>query len=92
MVQSAERELQDTKSQIKLLNRRARQTTTTEEQHDVQKQVQELQRKQRRQRQKIFDVEDEIIEKRDALIEGLEKRMGQTAETTDFFMVALIVK
>ncbi len=88
MVQSAERELQDTKNQIKLLNRQARQTTTTEEQHHVQKQVQELQRKQRRQRQKIFDVEDEIIEKHDALIEGLEKRMAQKTWAYTLFQIA----
>ncbi len=91
MVLSAERELQETKSQIKLLNRQARQATTTEEQHHVQKQVRELQRKQRRQRQKIFDVEDEIIEKHDALIEGLEKRMAQNNHVEPLFQICFSV-
>ncbi|MES9813224.1 MAG: hypothetical protein ABW161_09825 [Candidatus Thiodiazotropha sp.] len=34
-------------------------------------------RQQRRQRQEIFDVEDDIEEKRDQLIEALERRMKQ---------------
>ncbi len=87
MILSAERELQDTKNQIKLLTRQARQAETTEEQHKLQKKTQELQRKQRRQRQQIFDVEDEIIEKRDALIIRLEKRMAQKTQTEDIFTI-----
>ena len=35
----------------------------------------------RRQQQKIFDVEDEIAEKRDSLVEQLTMRMEQRTET-----------
>ena len=38
-------------------------------------------RKQRRQWQEIFDVEDEILEKRDQLIDALEKRLNQNTKT-----------
>ncbi|MEB3415005.1 SNF2-related protein [Alteriqipengyuania sp. WL0013] len=82
-VLAAEKALKDTKEQIKALRREARQAATLEDEHAVQTRLQELERKQRRQRQQIFDVEDEIAEKRDSLIDALQKRMqrGQEVET-----------
>lgn len=80
---AAEKALKDTKEQIKLLRREARNATTLEEEHGVQTRIQELERKQRKQRQDIFTQEDEIAEKRDVLIAGLEKRLqsGHRSET-----------
>jgi len=69
--------LKDTKAKIKFINRQARQALTTAEQIDLPKQIAGLEKKQRRQRQKVFAVEDEIIEKRDGLISKLEKQMSQ---------------
>jgi len=82
-VLAAEKALKDTKEQIKALRREARQAATLEEEHAVQIRLQDLERKKRRQRQQIFDVEDEIAEKRDSLIDALQKRMqrGQEVET-----------
>jgi len=87
MVIAAEKELKDTKERIKALNRRARFATTPEEQHAIQEQVRELEKKKRRQRQRIFDVEDEIMEKRDALIEALERRMTQRSSVAHLFTI-----
>ena len=87
LIVAAEKELKDTKAKIKLLNRQARQATTTGEQIDLQKQIAELEKKQRRQRQKVFDVEDEIIEKRDGLITKLEKQMAQRTERKPLFTI-----
>ncbi len=67
MVAGAEKELSDTKAQIKALNRQSRLATTTEEQHELQLKLRDLEKDQRRQRQRIFDVEDDIKEKRDEL-------------------------
>ena len=78
MVLSAEKALADTKEQIKALRRQARQAVTLEEQHEIQQQLQKLEKQQRRQRQDIFKTEDEIMEKRDALIEFLERRLAQS--------------
>lgn len=82
-VLAAEKALKDTKEQIKALRREARQAAILEDEHAVQMRLQDLERKQRRQRQQIFDVEDEIAEKRDSLIDALQKRMqrGQEVET-----------
>ena len=80
---AAEKALKDTKEQIKMLRREARQAATLEEEHSFQSRIQDLERKQRKQRQDIFTQEDEIAEKRDDLIAGLQKRMqrGQASET-----------
>ena len=78
---------QDTKEQIKALRRQARQAVTLEEQHEIQEKIQKLERQQRRQRQDIFKAEDEIMEKRDALIDSLEKRLAQRTATEALFTI-----
>jgi hypothetical protein len=87
MVLAAEKELGDTKEQIKLLNRRARQAATVQEQHELQETVRNLEKKKRRQRQQIFNVEDEITDKRDDLIDSLEKRMQQRTSSKELFTI-----
>lgn len=91
MVLAAEKALKDTKARIKLFNRQARHATITTEQIDLQKQIGELEKRQRRQRQEIFKVEDEIIEKRDALIKSLERRLTQKSESERLFTIAWAV-
>lgn len=87
MVLAAEKELKETKERIKALTRQARLSTTTEEQHKIQEQMRDLEKKKRRQRQSIFDIEDEIVGKRDALIEALERRMAQKTTSEDLFTI-----
>ena len=87
MVMAAEKELKDTKEQIKALTRQARLAPTVDEQHQIQKKITDLEKKKRRQRQKIFEIEDEIMEKRDTLIEKLEKRMQQKTSVKDLFTI-----
>jgi superfamily II DNA or RNA helicase len=85
LVHSAEKALQDTKEQIKVLRREARQAATLAEQHTIQERIQKLERQQRKQRQEIFAAEDEIMEKRDQLVDGLERRLVQRAVTEPLF-------
>ena len=87
MVLAAEKALKDTKEQIKLLQRQARLATNLDEQHEIQHRIQKLEKQQRRQRQEIFQVEDSIIEKRDGLIESLEKRLAQNTESERLFTI-----
>jgi superfamily II DNA or RNA helicase len=87
LVLAAEKALADTKEQIKALRRQARQAVTLEEQHQIQEMIQKLERQQRRQRQEIFKVEDEIMEKRDQLIDQLEKRLAQRTTTETLFTI-----
>jgi len=83
----AQKELDDTKHQIRDLQRRCRQSPTIEEQHSLQEEILKLERKKRTLRERIFDIEDEIVEKRDSLVESLEKRMQQKATVTPVFTI-----
>jgi len=87
MVVAAEKELDLTKQQIKALNREARLATTTDQQRQIQERIQSLEKKKRRQRQEIFDREDEIAEKRDTLIDVLEKQLSRKTTVDDLFLI-----
>ena len=87
LVLAAEKALKDTKVQIKILQRQARLATHLDEQHDIQQKIQKLEKQQRRQRQEIFQVEDSIIEKRDALVDSLERRLTQKTESQKLFTI-----
>jgi superfamily II DNA or RNA helicase len=84
---AAEQSLHDTKARLKDAKRRARTAGTVEEQAALQEEVRSLERLQRRQRQEIFDVEDEIEAKRDALISALERRLNQRSHSLPLFRV-----
>lgn len=86
-VVGAEQTLADTKAKIRTLKRESRQAPTLEEQKDFQEKIKQEERKQRKQRQEIFDVEDEILEKRDELIDALEKRLNQNTEFEELFTI-----
>lgn len=86
MVAASEKELADVKARIKDLTRDARKAETPDEQRDLQSRIRDLERKKRRLRDQIFQVEDEIAEKRDALIDDLEKRLSQTSRTEPLFL------
>ncbi len=85
LVLSAEKALADTKEQIKVLRRQSRQAVTLAEQHEIQEKLRKLERQQRRQRQDIFKAEDEIMEKRDQLIDALERRLAQRTQAETLF-------
>lgn len=91
MVLAAEKELKNTKDQIKFCRRQARQAANLNEQHEIQQKIQKLEKQQRRQRQEIFKVEDDIIEKRDNLIDSLERRMSQKTELERLFTISWTV-
>jgi predicted nuclease with TOPRIM domain len=60
---------------------------TLSEQKELQEKIQSLEKKQRRQCQQIFDVENEINEKRDQLIAELEKRLSQKTTSQELFTI-----
>ena len=92
MVLAAEKALRDTKERIKALEREARQATTLAEQHRIQEEIRRLEKVKRRQRQEIFKVEDDIIDRRDDLIGSLEKRLAQRTETETLFTIRWSVR
>ncbi|MDZ7617202.1 MAG: ATP-dependent helicase, partial [Patescibacteria group bacterium] len=92
MVLAAEKSLRNTKEKIKSLEREARQAATLAEQHRIQEEIRKLEKVKRRQRQEIFKVEDDIIDKRDVLISSLEKRLAQRTATETLFTIRWSVR
>ncbi|MEX2516764.1 MAG: SNF2-related protein [Gammaproteobacteria bacterium] len=84
---AAEQVLHDTKIKIRDTKRRARMAATLEEQKQLQEELKRLESQQRRQRQSIFDVEDEIENRRDEFIAALEKRLHQRSITHHLFRI-----
>jgi len=87
MEMAAQKEMDDVKRRIRDLQRRCRQAVTIEEQHGMQGEILKLERQKRSLRQKMFEMEDEIAEKRDRLVEALENRMKQRTKTTPLFTI-----
>ncbi|MBT4091426.1 MAG: DEAD/DEAH box helicase [Deltaproteobacteria bacterium] len=92
MEKAAAKEMDDTKRKIADIRRKVRLAPTMQEQAELQADLKKLETLRRRQQQKIFDVEDEIAEKRDSLVEQLTKRMEQKTETETLFTIRWIVK
>lgn len=86
-IKAAEQTLEDTKIRIRVAKRRARVAASVEEQKKIQNEIKQLESNQRRQRQQIFEVEDEIESRRDALIDALEKRLHQRSRSHRLFRV-----
>jgi superfamily II DNA or RNA helicase len=86
-IKAAELELEDTKIKIRDTKRQARLALTVEDQLNLQNKIKELESVQRRQRQRIWDVEDEINAKRDTLIDALQKRINQHSRTHRLFRI-----
>jgi len=87
VVKAAERDLALVKAEVRAANRSVTLANTVEEQKTAQETVRDLERKKRKTRQRIFDIEDEIESKRDVLIEALEKKMVQSTESQPLFML-----
>ena len=79
--------IKETKQKIKDLNREANKTTDTREQLKIQTEIQELTRKQKKQRQEIFSIEDEILEMRDKMISDIKQRMKQETTINELFTI-----
>ncbi len=89
---AAQKELDDTKRQIRDVQRRSRQAPTIEEQHTLQEELVRLNRHKMKLRSRIFEIEDEIAEKRDHLVDLLEKRMEQKTKVMPLFAIRWSVR
>lgn len=86
-INASELAIKETKAKIKELNRESHKTTVPAEQLKIQEELQELSRKQKKQRQEIFIVEDEIAEMRDKMIADIQQRMKQEITKEHLFTI-----
>lgn len=87
LVGSLEKELDTIKRQIRELERLSRSAKTMEEKLEATKKLEELERAKRKKRIELADREDEIGEKRRAMISELDKRLIKQTNTVDLFML-----
>ena len=87
MMVAAEKDLTDTKSQMNAVRRQARLATNLDDQSEFQTKLKNLEEKRQRQRKQIFKIEDQIDEKRDKLIDSLQKRMSQKTTHKPLFVI-----
>jgi superfamily II DNA or RNA helicase len=81
----AEEDLASTKREIRGARRQAELAATVQLRQEAEELVLTLTRKQRRQRQAIFDLEDEVEDQRKKLIEDLKKQVSQKSGFTTLF-------
>jgi superfamily II DNA or RNA helicase len=84
---ASQKQLDDLKRQIRDLQRRSRQAPTLQEEKTMQDQILTLEKSKRRQRQRIFEIEDEIEDKRKTLVAALESRLQQKTVITPLFTI-----
>ncbi len=77
----------DTKLKLKGLKRQARMAFSMEDAQRLQQDIRRTETDQRRQRQDIFAVGDEIEARRDALIATLQKRLHRASRNQSLFVV-----
>ena len=84
---ASEKELKDVKSKIKEINRESKKTSSAEELLKIQTQLRDFERKKKRLRQEIFEVEDEIEEKRDNMISAIKAKMLKAINEYSIFTI-----
>ncbi len=86
-ITGAELELQSIKREIRAARRNAEIAETVQLRKDAEEQVSQLERRQRRQRQAIFELEDEVEIRRKKLIEDLKQRVEQKSGSETIFTI-----
>lgn len=84
---AVEKMLEDIKLKISSLKRESRKAFDIETEKRLQEEIQKAEKEKRRMRQQVFDVEDEIADKRDAMIDALEQRLHRSSKAENLFIV-----
>jgi adenine-specific DNA-methyltransferase len=86
-VASSEKALKDIKKRIRELRNEATKAADLSEQARIQTDMADAERRQRKLRQEIFEVEERIYAKRDQLVAGIRGKLEQKTHTLDLFTV-----
>lgn len=84
-VATAEKSLKDIKKRLRELRNDAEKATALSEQARVQSEISETERRQRKLRQEIFEVEDRILAERDRLISVIRGKLNPTVRIQSLF-------
>lgn len=86
-IHASEKDLKDVKSKIKEINRDSKKTSSSEALLKMQTELRDLERKKKRLRQEIFEVEDEIEERRDNMINAIKSKMLKAINESSIFTI-----
>ena len=86
-VASSEKALKDIKKRIRELRNEATKAADLAEQARIQTDMADAERRQRKLRQEIFEVEERIYAQRDLLVAGIRGKLEQKTHTLDLFTV-----
>ena len=82
-----EREISDLDQEIRLRNSEAKKISRLEEKVKAQRAIKDLERKRVEKRRNLYIAQDEIDEKKEALLNKIEKMLKQKVERTCLFMI-----
>ena len=89
---SLEQEIQALDKQLRETRRSVKTAISLQEKLGTQKAVRDLESQRKRKRRTLYDAQDEVEERRDALIADIEQRLGQTYEVEEIFVVRWCVE
>jgi len=91
-IRGAEDELARIKAEIRTLRNESRLAQTLEDQHRLQEEILRAEKRKRRARREIDDIEDEIERRRDQLIAELQSRLSRGQTRQDHFTIRFEVR
>ena len=91
-IRGAEATISEIRRELRGLERRARQAETLEEQRDIQRQIADVEARQRKARTRVFSIEDEVREKRRQLMDELDRRVAQNSTFETIYRIAWTVE
>jgi hypothetical protein len=80
-------ELKELDREIKLIKKEARQAANLDHKVSLHKKAKELEKKRNEKRRHLFEAQDEIDERKENLIEQIERRLQQTVEEEALFSI-----
>ncbi len=86
-VASSEKALKDIKKRIRELRNEAGKSSDLSEQSSIQSEISEAERRQRKLRQEIFEVEDRILAERDRLVGAIRGKLNAEVSRADLFTI-----
>lgn len=86
-VASSEKALKDIKKRIRELRNDAGKSSDLSEQAGIQSEISEAERRQRKLRQEIFEVEDRILAERDRLVGAIRGKLNAEVSRADLFTI-----
>lgn len=91
-IRGAEANISEIRRELRGLERRARQAETLEEQREIQRQIADVESRQRRARTRVFSIEDEVRERRRQLMDELDRRVAQNSTFETIYRIAWTVE